>query len=74
MEKITQLCESNDQTKENKLTVAIQKFDKIQMNPRETLRKFDERSSIIIIELSYHGNKYTKCDIALKVIRALFRE
>ncbi|XP_073152861.1 uncharacterized protein [Henckelia pumila] len=32
-EKLTQLCKGNDQNKENKLTVAIQKFDKAKMKP-----------------------------------------
>lgn len=30
---LTQLCEDNDQTKENKLTMAIQKFDNAKMKP-----------------------------------------
>ncbi|XP_075494801.1 uncharacterized protein LOC142532371 [Primulina tabacum] len=36
-EKLTQLCEGNDQTKENKLNVAIKKFDNAKMKPEETL-------------------------------------
>lgn len=36
-EKLTQLCEGDDQTKENKLMVAIQKFDNIKMKAGETM-------------------------------------
>ena len=36
-EKLTELCEGNDQTKENKLTVAAQKFDSIRMRSGETM-------------------------------------
>ncbi|XP_075486314.1 uncharacterized protein LOC142525915 [Primulina tabacum] len=70
-EKLTQLCEGNDQTKENKLTVAIQKFDNAKMKPGETLAEFDERFSSIIIELISLGKEYSNREIALKVMRAL---
>ncbi|XP_073030704.1 uncharacterized protein [Primulina eburnea] len=73
-EKLTQLCEGNDQTKENKLTVAIQKFDNAKMKPGETLAEFDERFSNIIIELISLGKEYSNRENALKVMRALPRE
>ncbi|XP_073019403.1 uncharacterized protein [Primulina eburnea] len=73
-EKLTQLCEGNDQTKENKLTVAIQKFDNAKMKPGETLAEFDERFSSIIIELTSLGKEYSDREISLKVMRALPRE
>ncbi|XP_073016680.1 uncharacterized protein [Primulina eburnea] len=73
-EKLTQLCEGNDQTKENKLTVAIQKLDNAKMKPGETLAEFDERFSSIIIELTSLGKEYSNREIALKVMRALPRE
>ncbi|XP_073046050.1 uncharacterized protein [Primulina eburnea] len=57
-EKLTQLCAGNDQTKENKLTFAIQKFDNTEMKLEETLSEFDERFSGIIIELIYLGKEY----------------
>ncbi|XP_073057160.1 uncharacterized protein [Primulina eburnea] len=56
-EKLTQLCDGNDQTKENKLKVAIQKFDNAKMKLRETLAEFDERFSGIIIELISLGKR-----------------
>ncbi|XP_073017771.1 uncharacterized protein [Primulina eburnea] len=63
-----------DQTKENKLTVAIQKFDNAKMKPGETLSEFDERFSSIIIEFTSLGKDYSNREIALKVMRALPRE
>ncbi|XP_073120305.1 uncharacterized protein [Henckelia pumila] len=73
-EKLTQLCEGNDQTKENKLMVAIQNFDNIKMKPRETMNEFDERFSSIMIELNALGKSYSSHEVALKVMRALPRE
>ncbi|XP_073133790.1 uncharacterized protein [Henckelia pumila] len=73
-EKLTQLCEGTDQTKENKLTVAIQKFDNVKMKSGETMAEFDERFSNIICELISLVKIYNNHEIALKVMRALPRE
>ncbi|XP_073137527.1 uncharacterized protein [Henckelia pumila] len=73
-EKLTQLCEGNDQTKENKLTVAIHKFDNAKMKPGEAMAEFDERFSNIICELISLGKIYTNHEISLKVMHALPRE
>ncbi|XP_075481184.1 uncharacterized protein LOC142521894 [Primulina tabacum] len=73
-EKLTELCEGNDQTKENKLTVAIQKFDNAKMKPGKTLAEFDERFSSIIIKLISLGKDYSNREIALRVMQALPRE
>ncbi|XP_073133852.1 uncharacterized protein [Henckelia pumila] len=73
-EKLTHLCERNDQTKENKLTVVIQMFDNVKMKPGETMTEFDERFSNIICELISLGKIYTNREIALKVMRALPKE
>ncbi|XP_073139045.1 uncharacterized protein [Henckelia pumila] len=70
-EKLTQLCERNDQTKENKLTVAIQMVDNVKMKPGETMTEFDKRFSNIICELIALGKIYTNRENALKVMRAL---
>ncbi|XP_073119102.1 uncharacterized protein [Henckelia pumila] len=48
-EKLTQLCEENDQTKENKLTIAIKMFDNAKMKPGETMAEFDERFRNIVM-------------------------
>ncbi|XP_073119068.1 uncharacterized protein [Henckelia pumila] len=73
-EKLTQLCEENDKTKENKLMVAIQKFDNIKMKPRDTMNEFDERFRSIMIELNALGKSYSNREVALKVMRALPQE
>ncbi|XP_075504387.1 uncharacterized protein LOC142541814 [Primulina tabacum] len=73
-EKLTQLCEGNDQTKENKLTVAIQKFDNEKMKQGETLAEFDERFRSIIVEIILLGKDYSNHEIALKVMQALPKE
>ncbi|KZV52528.1 hypothetical protein F511_31594 [Dorcoceras hygrometricum] len=73
-EKLTQLCEGNDETKENKMTVAQQKYESIKMREGETLTEFDKRFSSVVIELSSLGKEYTNRELALKVIRALPRE
>ncbi|KZV17316.1 hypothetical protein F511_03927 [Dorcoceras hygrometricum] len=73
-EKLTQICEGSDETKENKLTVAQQKFESIKMNDGETMIEFDERFSAVVIELNSLGKEYSNRELALKVMRALPRE
>ncbi|XP_073120776.1 uncharacterized protein [Henckelia pumila] len=68
-EKLTQLCEGNDQTKENKLTVVIQMFGNAKMKSGETMAEFDERFSTIICELIALGKIYTNREIALKGVK-----
>ncbi|XP_047320408.1 uncharacterized protein LOC124924409 [Impatiens glandulifera] len=73
-EKLTQLCEDNEQTKENRLMAATQQFNNLKMRPRETTTKFDERFNKIITTLSTLGKTYNNRDVAIKVTRALPRE
>ncbi|KZV57139.1 hypothetical protein F511_41268 [Dorcoceras hygrometricum] len=73
-EKLIQICEGNDETKENKLTVAQQKYESIKMKDGETMAEFDERFSAMVIELTSLGNEYINRELALKVMRALPRE
>ncbi|KZV42837.1 hypothetical protein F511_17411 [Dorcoceras hygrometricum] len=73
-EKLIQICEGNDETKENKLTVAQQKYESIKMREGETMAEFDERFSAVIIELKSLGKEYNNRELALKVMRALPRE
>ncbi|KZV35673.1 hypothetical protein F511_44703 [Dorcoceras hygrometricum] len=73
-EKLTQICEGNDETKENKLTVAQQKYESIKMKDGETMAEFDERFSAVVIELTSLGKEYSNRELALKVMRALPRE
>ncbi|KZV36959.1 hypothetical protein F511_20140 [Dorcoceras hygrometricum] len=72
-EKLTQICEGNDETKENKLTVAQQKYASIKMKDGETMMEFDERFNVVVIELTSLGKEYSNRELALKVMRALPR-
>ncbi|XP_073153500.1 uncharacterized protein [Henckelia pumila] len=73
-EKLIQLCEGNEQKKENKLSVSTQKFDNIKMKPGESMTEFDERVSSIVIELNGLGKTYPNREVILKVIRGLPKE
>ncbi|KZV43254.1 hypothetical protein F511_09840 [Dorcoceras hygrometricum] len=73
-EKLIQICEGNDETKENKITVAQQKYKSIKMREGETMSEFDERFSAVVIELTSLGKEYSNRELALKVMRALPRE
>ncbi|KZV46249.1 hypothetical protein F511_08692 [Dorcoceras hygrometricum] len=70
-EKLTQICEGSDETKENKLTVAQQKFESIKIKDGETMTEFDERFYAVVIELNSLGKEYSNRELALKVMRAL---
>ncbi|KZV24728.1 hypothetical protein F511_09202 [Dorcoceras hygrometricum] len=73
-EKLTQICEGNEETKENKLTVALQKFELIKMKPKETMAEFDERFSSLVIEIARLNKTYSNRELTLKVMRALPKE
>ncbi|XP_073136841.1 uncharacterized protein [Henckelia pumila] len=73
-EKLIQLCEGNEQTKKNKLSVATKKFDNIKMRPGESMTEFDKRVSNIVIELNGLGKTYPYREVILKVIRGLPKE
>ncbi|KZV25581.1 hypothetical protein F511_22211 [Dorcoceras hygrometricum] len=73
-EKLTQICDGNDETKENKLTVAQQKYESIKMREGETMAEFDERFSDVVIDLTSLGKEYSNRELALKVMRGLPRE
>ncbi|KZV28596.1 hypothetical protein F511_13644 [Dorcoceras hygrometricum] len=73
-EKLTEICEGNDETKENKLTVAQQEYESMKMKDGETMTEFDERFSAVVIELTSLGKEYSNRELALKVMRALPRE
>ncbi|KZV34517.1 hypothetical protein F511_21754 [Dorcoceras hygrometricum] len=73
-EKLIQICEGNDEMKDNKLTMAQQKYESIKMKYGETMAEFDERLSAVVIELTSLGKEYSNRELALKVMRALPRE
>ncbi|KZV44669.1 hypothetical protein F511_35682 [Dorcoceras hygrometricum] len=73
-EKLTQICEGNEETKENKVIVALRKFELIKMKPEETMTEFDERFSSLVIELARLNKTYRNRELDLKVMQALPKE
>ncbi|KZV40436.1 hypothetical protein F511_32299 [Dorcoceras hygrometricum] len=73
-EKLMQICEGNDEIKENKLTVAQKKYESIKMREGEAMAEFDERFSAVVIKLISLGKEYSNRELAHKVMRALPRE
>ncbi|XP_073017799.1 uncharacterized protein [Primulina eburnea] len=73
-EKLIQIFEGNEQVTENKLSVAMKKFENLKMKAGETLSEFDERFNSLVNELAALGKEYDNREIALKVMRALPRE
>ncbi|XP_073120766.1 uncharacterized protein [Henckelia pumila] len=67
-EKLIQFYEGNEQTKENKLFVAIQRFYTIKMKLGESMSEFDEIVSSIVIELNALGKTYPNREVILKVM------
>ncbi|KZV27968.1 hypothetical protein F511_06443, partial [Dorcoceras hygrometricum] len=74
LEKLIQICEGNEETKENKLTVDMQKFESMKMKSGETMSEFDERFSSVVIDLTILGKEYNNRELALKVMRSLPKE
>ncbi|XP_073133373.1 uncharacterized protein [Henckelia pumila] len=58
-EKLIQICEGNEQTKKEKLSVTTQMFDNIKMKPGESIIECDKRISNIVIDLLALGKTYT---------------
>ncbi|XP_073049507.1 uncharacterized protein [Primulina eburnea] len=54
-EKLIHICEGNEQTKENKFSVAMQKFENLKMKTGETLSEFYEHFSSLVNELAALG-------------------
>ncbi|KZV42872.1 hypothetical protein F511_17476, partial [Dorcoceras hygrometricum] len=73
-ETLTQICEGNEETKLNKLIMALQKFELIRMKPEETMGEFDERLSSLVIKMTRLGKEYSNRELALKVMRELPKE
>ncbi|KAL8473337.1 hypothetical protein ACS0TY_030241 [Phlomoides rotata] len=68
------MCEGTDQIKENKLMIAVQKFENFKMKPGETLEKFDSRFIEILNEMESLGKDYSQREKNLKILRALPNE
>ncbi|KAL6552551.1 hypothetical protein OROHE_007915 [Orobanche hederae] len=68
------MCEGTELIKENKLTIATQKFDNFKMKTGETVDQVDARFTEIINEINSLGKTYGNREMGLKVLRSLNRE
>ncbi|MDQ9783032.1 hypothetical protein, partial [Serratia marcescens] len=57
-EKLVLFNEGNEQTKENKLLVASQKYEQIKLLPGETINEFDQRFTSVLNELINLGKTF----------------
>ncbi|KZV26016.1 hypothetical protein F511_03889, partial [Dorcoceras hygrometricum] len=73
-EKLIHIYKGNEETKEDKLLAALQKFESIKMKSGETMTKFDERFSFVVIELTILDKEYSNRELELKFMRALPKE
>ncbi|KAL8461606.1 hypothetical protein ACS0TY_032912 [Phlomoides rotata] len=65
------MCQGMNTIKENKLSIAIQKFESFEMLSNETIDELDSIFTTIMNEMNTLGKKYPIREIALKIIRAL---
>ncbi|XP_073273319.1 uncharacterized protein [Primulina huaijiensis] len=65
-ENLIQICEGNEQTKENKLSVTMQKFENFKMKAGETLSEFDEHFRSLVNELAALRKEHGNREITLK--------
>ncbi|MDQ9783053.1 hypothetical protein RF094_10125, partial [Serratia marcescens] len=65
-DKIIQLNEGNEQTRENKLLVANQKFEQMKLQPGEKIADFDDRFTNVVNELVTLGKSFENRELALK--------
>ncbi|KAL6585833.1 hypothetical protein OROMI_002477 [Orobanche minor] len=65
------MCEGTELIKENKLTIATQKFDNFKMKSGESIDQVDARFTEIMNEINSLGKTYGNREMALKVLRSL---
>ncbi|KAL6534145.1 hypothetical protein OROHE_013070 [Orobanche hederae] len=65
------MCEGTELIKENKLTIATQKFDNFKMKTGESIDQVDARFTEIVNEINSLGKTYGNREMALKVLRSL---
>ncbi|KAL6563479.1 hypothetical protein OROGR_002438 [Orobanche gracilis] len=68
------MCEGTELIKENKLSIATQKFDNFKMKTGESIDQVDTRFTEIVNEINYLGKTYGNREMALKVLRSLTPE
>ncbi|XP_019154325.1 PREDICTED: uncharacterized protein LOC109150803 [Ipomoea nil] len=65
------LGEGDEQEKDNKLTVAMKKFEDFKMLPNETIMDMELRFTRLMGDLSYLGKELTEKEKNLKILRGL---
>lgn len=73
-ERITMLCEGNDQIKTNRLQLAMEKFDNFKMKPGEKLEDMEGRMISLLYHLSQFGKVYENREINYKILKSLPKE
>ncbi|KAL6521415.1 hypothetical protein OROGR_017984 [Orobanche gracilis] len=68
------MCEGTELIRENKLSVATQKFDNFRMKAGESIDQIDSRFTKIVNEINSLGKTYDNREMALKVLRSLTPE
>ncbi|XP_057803501.1 uncharacterized protein LOC131018811 [Salvia miltiorrhiza] len=71
---LERMCARSEEIKQNKLSIACQKFDNFQMLKNELIEEMEFRFHQILNEVqAISRNKYTQHEINLKIIRSLTR-
>ncbi|GAB2292592.1 hypothetical protein Dimus_038213 [Dionaea muscipula] len=70
-DKLILICQGTEAIKDNKLTVAIQKFESFKMKHGEYIEEMDSRFTAIIDELTMLNKTYSNKEMCLKILRAL---
>lgn len=65
-EKMVQLCQGNDSTKENKFSLHYRSYINIKIKIDESTSDFDDRVSSTVNELTDLGKEYGNREIAMK--------
>ncbi|KAL8463027.1 hypothetical protein ACS0TY_033880 [Phlomoides rotata] len=65
------MCEGTNKIKENRLSLAIKKYEKFEILSGETIAQLDIKFANIMNEINSLGKEFTKGDVALKILRSL---
>ncbi|XP_031090845.1 uncharacterized protein LOC115995834 [Ipomoea triloba] len=64
--------DGDEQEKENKLTIAMKKFEDFKLNPKESITEMEARFIKLLMEINdLDENKLTQKEISLKILRGL---
>lgn len=66
-----QIGEGNEQEKENKLTIAMKKFEHFKMGSTKSIAEMESRFMKLLSEIAYLDKELTQKEINLKILRGL---